>query len=95
MGYHTPQEEKEAPFINNPDLIPVPVLASFSLDGKMIPVYFAVEGLKIKIDSVVWGKEGLAWGSHYRCRICTSGITDEINLMYFKNQNTWVMKKMR
>ena len=62
MGYHTPQEEKEAPFVNNPDLIPVPVLASFSLDGKMIPVYFAVEGLKIKIDSVVWGKEGLAWG---------------------------------
>lgn len=47
MAYHKPDEEKENPFINNPNLVIVPVIASFSTDGKMIPVYFSVEGIKI------------------------------------------------
>ena len=57
MAYHKPDEEKENPFINNPNLVIVPVIASFSTDGKMIPIYFSVEGIKIKIDKVIWAKE--------------------------------------
>ena len=56
MAYHKPDEEKSNPFINNPNLVIVPVIASFSTDGKMIPVYFSVEGIKIKIDKVIWAK---------------------------------------
>ena len=61
MAYHKPEKEKENPFINNPNLVIVPVIASFSTDGKMIPVYFSVEGIKIKIDKVICVKENLAW----------------------------------
>ena len=52
MAYHKPDEEKENPFINNSNLVIIPVIASFSTDGKMISIYFSVKGIKIKIDKV-------------------------------------------
>ena len=44
------------------NLVVVPVIALFSKDGKMILIYFSVEGIKIKVDRVIWAKENLAWG---------------------------------
>ena len=93
MAYHKPDEEKENPFINNPNLVIVPVIASFSTDGKMIPVYFSVEGIKIKIDKVIWAKENLAWGSHYKCGICVCDVAEEIELMYYRSRNMWTLKR--
>lgn len=78
---------------DNSGLIPVPVIASFSSNGKMIPLYFSVEGIKIKIDRIIWAQEGLSMGSHYRCRICTGEIAEEIDLLYYKNSNVWALKK--
>ena len=51
MAYHKPEEEKENPFINNENLVAVPVIASFNTEGNMIPIYFSVEGIKIKIEN--------------------------------------------
>ena len=93
MAYHKADEEKENPFINNPNLVIVPVIASFSTDGKMIPIYFSVEGIKIKIDKVIWAKESLAWGSHYKCRICVCDVAEEIELMYYRSRNMWTLKR--
>ena len=38
MAYHKPEEEKENPFINNENLVAVPVIASFNTEGNMIPI---------------------------------------------------------
>lgn len=88
-------EEKENPFINNANLVIVPVIASFNKEGNMIPIYFSVEGIKIKIDRIIWAKEKLAWGSHYKCRICVSDVAEEIELMYYKSRNMWTLKRGR
>ena len=47
MTYQNLEEEKKNPFIHNDKLVLVPVIASFSTEGK-IPIYFSVEGIKIK-----------------------------------------------
>ena len=95
MAFHTAEEEKNNPFINNPNLVTVPVIASFNTEGNMIPIYFSVEGIKIKIDKIIWNKENLAWGSQYRCRICVCDVLEEIELMYFKHKNMWTLKRNR
>lgn len=95
MSFHSPEEEKHNPFINNPDFHVVPVLASFSTEGKMVPIYFSIEGLKIKIERVVWTCDNLAWGSQYRCQIHVNNKVEEIDLLYYKNRNLWTVKQMK
>lgn len=93
MNYRKTESVK--PSINSRNHVTVPVIASFNTEGKMIPLYFSVEGLRIKIDRIVWGKEDLVWGSQYRCKICVSEIAEEIELSYFKHTNMWALKKNR
>lgn len=91
MGYYNGEQDKPDYDVNlfNRKSHAVPVIASFSADGKMIPLYFAAEGIRIKIQKIIWSREGLVWGSHYRCEICVEERTQEINLQYKKNTNTW------
>ena len=67
-GYEEALREKEKTVAakqkmveENEDQIPVPVIATFSKDGKILPLYFSVEGIKIIIDKVICVKENLAW----------------------------------
>ena len=95
MTYQNLEEEKKNPFIHNDKLVLVPVIASFSTEGKMIPIYFSVEGIKIKIDRIIWAKENLACGYDYKCGICVSDVMEEIELTYHKDRNMWTLKKER
>lgn len=94
MGIKSVEEEKNNPFILNNNVVPVSVIASFNTSGNMLPLYFMVEGIRIKVDRIISCKEGMTWGSQYKVRICFDANQEEvIELLYFSNRNMWVMKK--
>lgn len=52
MAHLQVEVEEENPFIYNPNLVLVPVIASFDTSGKIIPLYIRYEGLRLKIDHI-------------------------------------------
>ena len=68
------------PFAHNPNLILVPVIASFDTLGKIIPLYFRYEGLKLKIDHIKWFNDR---------------TVEEVILYYHKKNGMWTLEKIR
>ena len=93
MAYHTPEEEKKNPLINNEEQIPVPVIATFNKDGKFYPLYFSIEGIRIKVDNITWVSNKAIWGYTFRCEVTLSDRVETIDLYYYKNLNIWTIKK--
>lgn len=92
-GYEEALSEKEAPSVNLKNQIIVPVIASFSNEGKIIPLYFAIEGLRIKIDHIKWESPNKTWGTQFRCEITLHDHVDTIDLYYYDSKRIWTMKK--
>jgi len=84
---------KEAPKVNMTDQIPVPVIVSFSKDGGMVPLYFSVNGIRIKVDNICWKNENKTWGSRYRCEITLSDRVETVDLYYYNVERIWTMGK--
>ena len=97
MAYHTPIEEKENPLINNENQISIPVIATFNKDGKfyLYPIYFSIEGIRIKVDRIKWVSDKSLWGYTFRCEITLSDRVETVDLYYYKNLNIWTLKKKR
>ena len=95
MAYHTPEEEKKNPLINKEEQIPVPVIATFNKDGKFYPLYFSIEGIRIKIDNIVWISDKATWGYRFKCEITLSDRVETIMLYYYKNLNIWTLQKRK
>lgn len=93
MAYHSPQEELIHPLINNEEQIPVPVIATFNKDGKFYPLYFSVEGIRIKVDNIKWVSNKCVWGYSFRCEVTLSDRVETVDLYYYKNLNIWTLKK--
>lgn len=93
MAYHTPAEEMENPLINNTEQVPVPVIATFNKDGKYYPIYFSLEGIRIKIDNIKWTSEKALWGSMFRCEVTLVDRVEEVDLYYYKTNNVWMMRR--
>lgn len=93
MAYHKPVEEKDNPLINNKDQIPIPVIATFNKNGKFYPLYFCIEGIRIKVDNIKWVSDKSVWGYKFRCEITLSDRVETVDLYYYKNLNIWTMRK--
>lgn len=93
MAYHTSVEEKDNPLINNENQIPVPVIATFNKDGKFYPIYFSIEGIRIKVDRIKWVSDKNVWGYTFRCEITLADRVETVDLYYYKNLNIWALKK--
>lgn len=93
MNINLPEMEKENPFANNPNLLPVPVVATFNKEGKMIPLYFAVEGIRIKVDHVRWTKSMPLLGELFGCEVTVTDAVQQVELCWHKNYNIWTLKR--
>ena len=93
MSYHSPAEEKENPLINNVNQIPVPVIATFSKEGKILPLYFSIEGIRLRIDHIRWQSDKALWGNQYRCEVTLGDRVEEVDLYYYKTNSIWTMRK--
>lgn len=72
------------PFAHNPNLILVPVIASFDTLGKIIPLYFRYEGLRLKIDHIKWFNDRTVDVIKFCCEITLQDRVQEVILYYHK-----------
>lgn len=93
MGHQSPIEERNNPLISNDNQIRIPVIATFSKDGKMLPLYFSVEGIRLKVDHIKWQSDKAVWGNQYRCEVMLGDRVEEVDLYYYKTNYIWTMRK--
>ena len=83
------------PFAHNPNLILVPVIASFDTFGKIIPLYFRYEGLRLKIDHIKWFNDRTVDIVKFCCEITLQDRVQEVILYYHKKNGMWTLEKIR
>ena len=78
---------REAIF-DNKKMEPVPVIASFSVDGEIKPLYVRLQNESLKIiDFCILGQD-LAW-IKFRCVLVDQGIRKNIKLYYYMHEPSW------
>lgn len=92
MRINNPDHDKINPFITNETIIPVPVIASFTSDGRIKPLYFSVDGIQFKIDNILSQDERVS-RIHFRCDITLSDRVEQVDLYFYKNEYTWTLKR--
>lgn len=93
MSSYPSSNESGNPFVDNVQHVPVPVIASFNKEGKIIPLYFSVEGIKLRVDNIKWENAGRMWGNHFKCEVTLGERVEEVDLYYFADSRKWTMKK--
>lgn len=92
-GFRQEIHKKEADNLEFNGQLPISVVASFSDDGHMIPVYFTFEDYRIHIDNIKWEANGL-WGRKYRCEITDNERVKTVDLFYYKTPGLWKLKML-
>ena len=89
--------EQEAIMIlaNNPNIVPVPVIASFNNKGEVIPLYFSVEGLRLKVDHLVYTDKKVRDVTIYRCEVTFSDRVQQVTLNYHKRAGIWTLNRIK
>lgn len=92
---HLPVEvEEENPFVYNPNLVPVPVIASFDTSGKIIPLYMRFEGLRLKIDHIKLFDDRMIYVIKFCCEITLQDRVQEMILYYHKKNDMWTLERI-
>lgn len=78
---------REAIF-DNKKMEPVPVIASFSVDGEIKPLYVRLQNITLKILSYCIIDQNLAW-IEFRCTVEDQGIRKNIKLYYYMHEPSW------
>lgn len=71
--------------------IKVPVIASFSTDGKMIPLYFRYEEKKIEVGKVISVAQSPAW-IKFTCETVTENFCINYFLIYNTREHYWLFE---
>lgn len=95
MAHFPVEKEEENFFTYNPNVKPVPVIASFNCEGKIIPLYFRYEGLKLKVDNVKWISDRMEYIIKYCCEVTLQDRVQEVILFYFKKRDVWTMERIK
>lgn len=75
----------------SPNLMPIQVIASFSLEGKMKPLYLSINGVILKVVNTV---EHLEYGvSSFNCSVIDNDRIKSIQVHYHKNETLWTTPK--
>lgn len=91
-GFEAALKAKEAPPVNLDNQTIVPVIASFDKNGKMIPLYFSTNGIRIKINNIKWISKAMTWGMQFRCEITVQDHTETVDLCYYNTLRIWTLK---
>ena len=75
----------------NRNLKNVPVIISFSADGKMIPLYFRYNGVAYRIDRLVSADTDCPPFYKYECEITRGDIVHKVGLEYNLNSTSWML----
>lgn len=73
----------------------VPVIASFSTNGEILPLYLKINSTQLKIVSCVMEKQDKenVWGTNvwivFRCVVIDNNTQKQIQLSYQINEHAW------
>ena len=95
MEHYPPEADKGKLFASNPDLAPVPVIASFDTNGKIIPLYLRYEGLKLKVDHIRWASDCMEFVKKFCCEITLQDRVQQVIVYYHKKTDLWTMERFR
>lgn len=84
--------DKAHMFDVNKRIVPVPVIATFSKEGEVRPLYFSAEGIRIKIDNIKWKQRRVDY-IEFRCEITLSDRVEEIRLYYYTKEQIWTLER--
>jgi len=90
MPFYVPPKEEPFHMDSEPNYI-VPVIASFSTNGGVQPLYFQFGEKAIKIHSVHWCEKKYNT-FRFECTAELEGYVREVNLTFFPSDNRWIMK---
>lgn len=82
-------------YTDNPVVEAVPVIASFDGDGRIVPLYIRYEGLRLKVDHIVWRMEDAFARETFCCEITMSDRVLQVLLHYDKKPGVWTMDRIR
>lgn len=86
--------QDQNPFSCNSNLICVPVIATFNSAGEIRPLYFSLEGLRLKIDNIKFVDRSRSEVIVFRCEVTFSDRVQQITLHYHKRDAIWTMKRL-
>ena len=75
----------------NRNLKNVPVIISFSADGKMLPLYFRYNGVSYHIDRLVSADTDCPPFYKYECEITRGDTVHKVGLEYNLNSTSWML----
>ena len=79
----------------NKNLILTPVIASFDTEGKIRPLYFSFEGLRLKIDNIKCIKKLTDSQIEFACEITLIDRVKTAYFVYHTNYRAWSIDKRR
>ena len=88
MPFYTPPKDRSFE-VTEPNYI-VPVIASFSVNGGVQPLYFQFDDKTIKVTSVHWCEKKID-AFHYECTASLDNYLTEVNLTFYPKDNRWIM----
>lgn len=80
-------------FADNHNIILVPVIASFNAEGKVVPLYFSLEGLRLKIDNIKCIKRNTESILEFICEVTFSDRVKTVLLSYHVHYKVWSVNK--
>lgn len=90
MPFFTPEQEQAFNINDDPNYI-IPVIASFSKNGGVKPLYFQFDDKTIKIESVHWcDKRHNIY--YFECSALFDNYLTDVNLTFYPDCNRWTMK---
>ncbi|MCI8379053.1 MAG: hypothetical protein HFH72_11110 [Lachnospiraceae bacterium] len=90
MPFYVPPREHSFDMDKEPNHL-VPVIASFSTNGGIQPLYFQYDDRAVKIMSVHWCEKKYD-AFRFECTAELDGYVREVNLTFFPADNRWFMK---
>lgn len=91
-GHEDALKAKEAPVVDLENQALIKVIASFNIQGDMIPLYFNIDGISVKIDQIKYHDDAI-WGSKYRCEITLVDHVETVELYYYNTRKVWTLRK--
>lgn len=88
-------DQNKEPFTCNGNILCVPVIATFNISGDIKPLYFSVEGIRLKIDNIRYINSNNKEKPVFKCEVTFSDRVQEVTLTYHKRQDVWTMDKIK
>lgn len=76
---------------DNPSVKPVPVIASFSDSGEIIPLYFKYDSCEYKIENIISINKSSPLQIVFRCEIVDNNIKKQIKLSFMREDYCWLL----